>query len=231
LANRKKKNMSLDLEGQVGPSVLSDGVDAPLRLARSGSIVTDLLHGKFYETNFRNGLFMFGATSTALVNANAVATGVTATAQPIIGVWNPLSSKVNLVISKLILNTTVVANTAVAPGGFVWLGATGQGVITTGSTPISCATLVASGSFAKAFAFATALSGLSGSLTTLRAATISSINAAGPATAITQPTAPTEELVDGSLIVPPGGVLCVMAALATATISMNAGLIWEEVAI
>lgn len=223
--------MSLDLQGLVGPAVLSDGVDAALRLAKSGSVVTDLLHGKWYETNYRNSLFTFGATSTALVNANAVATGVTATAQPIIGVWNPISSPVNLVISKLILNTTVVAATAVAPGGFVWLAQTAQGVITTGSTPTNCKTLASSGSFAKAFAFATALTGMTGSLVTLRAATISSINAAGPATAITQPTSPTEELVDGSFIVPPGGVLVVMAQLATATISMNAGLIWEEVLI
>ena len=110
----------------------------------------------------------------------------------------------------------------------MWLGAVGQSAISTGSAPINCRTLVATGSQAKAFAVSTALTGMVGSLTTIRAALPNSTNAIGPATAIHQPTTGSE-LVEGKLFCPPGGVLVVMNQVSTITINVSVGLTWEEV--
>lgn len=221
--------MGIKVTGRVGPSVLSDGTENEVRLGRFGGLCVQQTHGSYYEPASRGNLFTFGVGSTALAAANAVATGVTATAQPVIGVWNPLTSGVVLAISKVIVNTTVVANSAVNPGGFVWLVSTGQTGITAGSVPFSCKTLLQSGSNARAFALATPLTGLVGSLVTLRAAALGTINAAGPATAISQGIPDIEEKTDGGLIVPPGGVAVIMNQLSTTTVSVNVSIVWEEV--
>ena len=53
----------------------------------------------------------------------------------------------------------------------------------------------------------TALTGLVSSIVILRPSPITILNAAGASTAITQPQGVSEDRVDGSIIVPPGGVL------------------------
>lgn len=218
-------------ELRVGPVVSVDGTINPGRAGRAGEFVVQDLHARLYEAAFRSALFCYGLSSTALVAANAVATGVTSSAQPIIGLWNPVTSPVNLVVQKVIALCTVVANTAVAPGGLVYLVSTNQSAISSGSNPFNLKTLAQSGSYAKAFAFSTALTGLSGSLVVMRAANIGAINAAGPGTAITQPVGSSEELIDGGIIIPPGGVLALMNQIATTTVSYNSGIVWEEVPI
>lgn len=217
-------------EIRTGPIITSDGAVNPWRNDRQGAGVVTDAHLRLHEANFRGTLYTFGATDTALAAANAIATGVTSSAQPVIGLWNPLTSGVNLVVYKAMINTTTVANTAVSPAGFMWLVSTGQAAITTGSTPFNCKSLMQAGSSAKAFACSTALTGLSGSLVSMRGAAITSQNAAGPGTAIHQAYPCIEEMVDGSLIVPPGGVLCIMNKTSTVTVSVNTSITWEEVA-
>lgn len=216
-------------EIRTGPVISADAGINPARADKQGALVIQNLHSRLHEANYRGSLFTFGVTNTALVNANAVATGVTATAQPVLGLWNPATSLVNLVVHKAHIITSTVANTAVSPGGFVWLVASGQSAISTGSNPFNCKTLLQAGSSAKVFSCGTALTGLSGSLATVRGATIATINAAGPATAIHQSIPNMEELVDGAWIVPPGGVLAIMNQAATTTVSVNTGILWEEV--
>lgn len=219
-------------EIKTGPQVVREGSTVTARGGNSAEAIVQDAHARYHEPNYRGGIFTFGITNTALATANAIATGVTSTAQPVIGLWNPSTSLVNLVVIKAIAVTTSVANTAVAPGGFMWMVSTGQSAITTGSTPFSCKTLAQSGSSAKAFAMSTALTGLSGSLVACRPSSIGSINAAGQATAIPDGVSGgCEELLDGMFIVPPGGVLALMNQLSTTTVSVNAGIIWEEILI
>lgn len=217
------------LQGQTGPQVTQDGTLPNVRLGKSGEQITQDLHGRFYEQTYRGNCYTFGLSNTALVNANAIATGLTSTAQPIIGIYNPSTSLVNLVILQATLVTSTIANTAVAPGGFMWVYSAGNPGISTGSTPINCKTLTASGSSGKAFAVSTALTGLTNNLAVFRACSIPSINAAGPATAITQPTSQGCENIDGAIIVPPGGFVGIMNQVATTTISVSVGILWEEV--
>ncbi len=216
---------------QVGPQVLGDGSVTVQRSGRAGESIVQPLHGQFYEQNFRGNMYSFGLSNTALVAANAIATGLTSSAQPVIGLYNPSTSLVNLVILKASLVESVIAGTAVAPGGFMWVYSAGNPGVSTGSTPINNKTLVAAGSSAKAFAVSTALTGLTNSLAVFRGTGIGGLNAAGPATAISQAQNQTVENVDGSIIVPPGGVIGIMNALSTTTVQVSVGIIWEEVAL
>lgn len=216
-------------EVRTGPLVTGDGAVNPARSDRQGALVSQDAHSRMHEANRLGTLFTFGLTQTALAAANATVTGVTSSAQPIVGLWNPSTSLVNLVLWKISAVSSLVANTAVAPGGYVYVVSTGQSAISTGSTPFSCKTLAQSGSSAKAFAMSTALTGMSGSLVTMRGSVIAALNAAGPATAIHQPIVPTDELFDGSIIVPPGGVFAMMNTLSTTTVSLTTSITWEEV--
>ena len=218
-------------EGQVGPQVLADGSSQAFRMTKLAAVVFQELHGRFYEQNYRGNVYSFGISNTALVSANAIVTGVSTAAQPVIGVWNPLSSPVNLVLLQASVTVTTVANTMVAPGGFMWLVSAGNGAVSTGSTPINCKALVAAGSYAKAFAVSTALTGLTNSLVVMRAASFSPPNAAGVSPAVSLTQGISVENVDGSIIVPPGGVAAIMNQVSTTTVSVSSGLLWEEVPI
>ena len=218
-------------EGQVGPQLLADGASQAFRMTKLAATVIQELHGRFYEQTYRNNMYSFGISNTALVSANAIVTGVSTSAQPVIGVWNPLSSPVNLVILQATVTITTVANTMVSPGGFMWLGSAGNAALTNGSTPINCKTLTSSGSFAKAYAVSTALAGLSNSLVVMRAASFAPPNAAGISPAVSLAQGICVENVDGSIIVPPGGVVAIMNQVSTTTVSVSSGIMWEEVPI
>lgn len=187
------------------------------------------LQGKYYESNILGDMYTFGLSNTALVAENAIATGLTETAKPVIGIWNDTGTGVNLVVTKAYLIQTTVANTAVSPGGFMWMYSRANADITTGSTPLNLSTYAASGSNAKAFAVSTALTGLTNNVAVLRAAPFTPINAAGPSTAIHQPQGVSVDFIDGGIIVPEGGVLALMNQLSTTTVSVSVGIDWIEV--
>jgi len=227
------------IQGQVGPvagpTSIGAGSTPPLRQGNMGDTIVSELHGRFYEATYRQTLFSIGQTSAfALVAANATATGLTATAQPILGLWNPPSSGMNLVLEQIGLMTFINNVTSVAPGAFVWCVATNQSAISTGLTPWNRKTLTQTGSVAKGFAGATALTGLVGSLTVMEA--IEAPVASGLLTTTVAAATPTPGYADtincdGSFIIPPGGVLALMCTLATTTHSVAGRLKWEEVPI
>lgn len=216
--------------GQVGPQILADGSMEVFRLGNQGETVVQNLHGSRYEQCYRGNLFAYGDAQTAgNANSNYTAT-VTATAQPVIGVWNPLASNVNLVILRV--QTQVLftpANTTNVTGAFMYLSALKQSAITTGASPWNLRTLKNSGSKAKAFANTIALTGLVGSLSVMFPVGVSTLCAGQPTTAaaIFNPN-PVDE-IDGGIIVPPGGVLVVMYHDNNSTYSCGGAMMWEEV--
>lgn len=183
----------------------------------------------YAAVNLAGDVYTFGISNTALVAENAIATGLTETAKPVIGLWNDVGTGINLVVTRATVVATTVANTAVAPGGFVWYKDDAETVITTGSTPVNCKTLKSAGSIAKAFAMSTALTGLVGSLTILRPSPITILNATGPSSAITQPQGTSVDEISGDIIVPPGGVLALMNQVSTTTVSLGVSITWVEI--
>lgn len=218
-------------EIQIGVQAASDATVVTQRGGKGAEGIVGQLHGRFYEQCYRGNCYTFGISNTALVAANAIATGLTATAQMIIGLYNPSTSQNNLVVLQAMILTTTVANTAVSPGGFMWVYSSGNPGVSTGSTPINCKSLVAAGSSGKAFAVSTATTGLTNNLAALRASSIQTLNngTTAPGTSVHQPVGNSVDNIDGGFIVPPGGVLGLMGQVSTTTISVSSGIFWEEV--
>lgn len=185
--------------------------------------------GNYYEQNAKGNLFCFGGVSTTLAAANATATGLTATAQPIIGVYNPPTSGKNLILIETLVLITNVAASAVSPNAFVYVSSTAQTAVSSGSTPLTRFLGNANPSVAKAFAFGTALTGLSGSLTnTALPFNSTQIVASEPSTVAPMMGGQSAEDIQGSWIVPPGCFLGVMCTTSTTTISAASRMIWVE---
>lgn len=225
--------MSLEVAGKVGPQILGDGVAAVLRQGKMGELIAQLLHGRFYEQNYRGALFSGGMGLTDISNATFTTGTLGATCTPIIGVYNPASSPVNLVILEAYLGVTLTALQATGGGPYVWATSVGNAAITTGNAPLNRKTLVASGSPAKDMS-GLALTGLSINLVVRGGSPLgggSGSNAAFLATAVAMqtPLVGSVQHIDGSIIVPPGGVLALLATTTPVAHSAASGLIWEEV--
>ena len=223
--------------GQVGvqsPS-FADGLQPVIRLGKQGDLSVSELHGRFYEQSYRGNLYSTGhAGAVALASQNATETSLAAVAQPILGLWNPQTAQVNLVMLQAALQDFINNVTSVAPGAFVWCWSVGNAAITTGGTPYSRKTMAASGSLTKTFLGPTALTGLTNALTIVEAADLpiaSGLLTTTVAAATPTPSVGGVQNFDGSLVIPPGGVLALMCTLSVTTHSVMGRLLWEEVPI
>lgn len=224
--------MAIQISGDVGPQLGADGTGLPMRQGRQGDVIVSELHGRFYEQVLRGNTYSIGSGATAL-SANTIT--LTATSTPIVGVWNPSTSTVNLVIlqcaAQVYINTLT---TPVGSGPLVLASSIGNTVITTGSAPFNRKTLASTGSQAKGFPGGVALTGLTNNLVVFDAADIANttIITHGTVTAVTgQSSVGGVHNFDGSLIVPPGGVLALYNTTSTTTCSVASRLMWEEVPI
>jgi hypothetical protein len=226
----------VEVQGVVGPQVLADGVPATERLGRSGEQVVQELHGRFFETNYRAALYSGGMGLTSINNVTFTTGTLGATVTPICGVYNPIGSAFNLVILQAVLGITVTAGTGTGGGPFVWATAITTAPISTGNNPLNRKTLQPSGSVAKdltnvaptgmtpnlAVRFASALTGgLLKNVSSVETAVGQNIGTAGV----------TVENIDGGIIVPPGGVLALLATTTPVAHSATSALLWEEVAV
>jgi hypothetical protein len=228
--------MAFLLDTRTGPILQADGAgDQPLRQGRMGALVTADGHGRFFEMASRGNMYSTGSGNTAL-SANTIT--LTATSTPILGLWNPLTSGVNVLVLQAALGTYANTLTApVPPGPFLWASSVGNSAISTGAQPLNRKTLIASGSSVKAFAGGVALTGLTNNLTVFEAADLpqlSSLTNAGTITAQTTTSNATAgafgvQNFDGSLVIPPGGVLSLVNTNSTTTYSVAGRLLWEEV--
>lgn len=221
---------------QTGPQVLADGVTTLMRGGRSGEGIVTELHGRFYEQTYRGNVYSDGIATVVAITAptyNIATLGATVT--PIVGLWNPNTSPVNAVLLSATLNTikTALQNTGCGP--FFWATSTGNTAITTGNVPLNRKTLAKSGSFCKGLANVAA-TGLTNNLVVMGASALtggSSSLAAFLETQAGMATYPSasRELFDGEWIVPPGGVIALLAGSAPVAVSATGMLVWEEVAL
>jgi len=219
------------IQGTTGPVNVGDGVNPPIRQGRQGDVLVSQLHGDMYEQNYRGNTYFTGHTSLTALSANTIT--LTATTTPILGIWNPLSSTVNVVLLQAMLN--VVANnltSGAGPGAFMWAISTGNGAITTGLTPYNSKSLIAAGSQARGFAGATALTGLTNNLVIAAGSTLPSPSGLTYTTLASTALLNSyqgSEMFDGSIIVPPGGVFALLNTTSSTVFSAAGRLTWEEV--
>lgn len=210
----------MQIQGTVGPqSAQSLGAGTPgnLRLGQMNDVIVSELHGKWYESVYRGNMYSVGMTLTAL-SANTIA--LSATATPIIGIWNPSTSTINCVLAKAKLQLGTASTSAVVPGSWMWASSIGNTAITTGLTPLNRKTLATAGSQAKGFNISTALTGLTNNLVLQFAAGFGTLVTAQGSTATPLLSGDCVEEFDGSVIVPPGGCFCLLNTNSTTTISV-----------
>jgi hypothetical protein len=219
--------------GTVGQQQFSDGTPQSVRLGRQADLDVSELHGRFYEQTFRGNIFSTGMSITSINNATFTTGTLGATCTPILGVWNPSSSGVNLSILQASLSCALTALTATGGAPFVWATSVGNTAVSSGNAPFSRKTLQGAGSQAKAFNCSPALTGLTNNL----AVQFGSIIAVGQpynisevATAAGFMTSASSDIesFDGSFIVPPGGVAALLATTTPVAHSVAGYLLWEE---
>lgn len=229
-------------QGQVGPiASTSEGVQVALRAGKLGEQIVSQLHGRYFEQALRGNMFSSGTTATVAMTANHNSTnglsatlGTAAAATPMLGLWNPIGSGKNLVILQTAFQMAPnTVTTPAPPGPLVLAVSLNNSAISTGLVPFNRATLAQSGSVAKGFAGATALTGLSTVLTAVESA--ADFEHAGTVTYGTLAntsllsTVGGVRMTDGSLIVPPGAVIAYYNTNSTTTFSYTGRILWEEV--
>jgi hypothetical protein len=223
-------------EALVGPQVLADGNVARMRQGKAGELVATELHGRFYEQNYRGNLYSGGMGLTAINNATYTTGTLGATVTPIAGVYNPIGSSVNLVILQVTLVLTVTAGTATGGSPFAWATSITTAPVSTGASPLNRKTLQAVGSAAKDITNtaptgltpnlvvrfgSSLLGGLIKNISSVETAVGQNIGVAGISV----------ENFDGGFIVPPGGVIALLATTTPVAHSAASSIVWEEVPI
>lgn len=103
--------MAMDVQGQVGPSLVNDGSHSLFRLGKTAEQIVTELHGKYYESAYRGNLFVATQTAGVLM---IVASGTTSSWS----LYNPASSGKYLSLIRADLLITVTPGTPVI-GGYV----------------------------------------------------------------------------------------------------------------
>lgn len=216
------------IQGNVGVQNSGDGNLVIGRFGRTGELIVSELHGRFYEQTSRGAMFSNGLAALTALSANTIT--LTATTTPILGIYNPLGSGINAVVTQAVLGTGANNTATVGPGIFVWASSTGNTALSTGTVPTP---RFLGGAAAKCKGLAgIALTGLTNNLVVSHAADIPVptiiTTAAMPAT-IQTPTVIGIENIDGAFIIPPGGILALLNTVSTVTTSVHGRLLWEEV--
>ena len=233
------------LQTQTGPisttTSIGPGTPAPFRGGNLGDLIVSELHGRFYEQVYRSNVYSGGMALTSISNATFTSAtggsgtlGTAATGTPVIGLYNPLAnSGVNAVILQATLGVALTALTATGAGGFVWYVYAGNGGVSTGTTPVNRKTLAASGSLCKVLA-GVALTGLSNvgvllGTSALNGGPIYNVSEVATASGFHTLAQSYTENLDGSIILPPGGILALYATTTPVALSAVSSLTWEEV--
>jgi hypothetical protein len=186
------------------------------------------------EAAIAGNLYSGGMTITSIANATFSTGTLGATATPIIGLWNPLTSGKLAVVLQAKLQAILTALQETGAGAYMWCTSTGNGAISTGNTPFNLSSFVASGSVMKDMT-GVALTGLTNNLVVRIAAGLqggANSNLSTLQTAAGLAPAPTAYVdnIDGSFIVPQGGVLALLCTTnPPVAVSAASAIIWEEV--
>jgi hypothetical protein len=225
------------LQGQQG--VNSKTVNAgTVSFGEMGELLATELMPRYYEANYK-GLKYACSTAGGGVAAAAVQLFSTtfATWTPILAIYNPISSTVNLVINQVYCGLSAAPIAAPAQtGAYLLVAGTGQSLTNAQSTTavINLKTLKAVGSQAIAITNTTLIGALPTTglplvlrpLTGLINLVTASANVSGLLGGLNC------DNIDGSILVPPGAFLGIAMGIsnAVATHFTTAGFVWDEIA-
>lgn len=214
-----------------GPLVAQDGTYPEWRGNRKGAGTVQDIGGRYEEAAYRNNIYSIttAGAGQAQAAANLFSTAI-ATFQPIVGLYNLSTSPVRLSILKAWVGISAYPTAATITGSFMWVVSGGQNAITqAGTVPVSNSTFKQQGSQAIGLVNQ-ALTGATGSLLVLRPLAATLPGALQGTVAGDTPGYPIiEEQVEGSIIVPPAGVLAIANGITGTTSTFVAGITWEEI--
>lgn len=213
--------MAFEIQGKVGPGYAADGSLVDPRMTRDLATVTQDAHGRFYEAVYRGNVYTAATVSAGytIVATTDISPLPANTGVPIIGLFNPTVSTVNLVIMR-----TKVATVSGTPGGpLSWnVIPAPSGITIAGTQGLNNKTFQAGGIGRVANATA-----ITGSAAGIMFRTMGGPAAVAAGAGVYQ----VEEITDGDIILGPGS-FAGLAAFATGTTHIVlASITWEEVAL
>lgn len=208
--------MAMDIQGYAGPQLLSDGAKALPRLEATGALVTQQLHGRWYESAKRGNVYH--ATTAKSGVAPGTDTGATAA----FALYNPAGSGKDLVILRLTMG--YISGTLGAGTVFACMNTNINAAAVTG-TAITVVAGYASGQAGVGKPFTTAT--LPATPTIMYP--VFNLQASLATTAVAPYTM--ADLPDGSIVVPPGCTFSLEGVTASGSTPLVVfGCTWEEVA-
>jgi hypothetical protein len=221
------------LQGNQGQTGKQQGQGLVAGFGEYSDLLATELMPRYYQQTYRGNKYV---CSTAGGGVQLAATHLFSTAiatfTPILAIYNPLTSPVNLVLTKSWCGLSAAPlATITQTGAFLLVGGSGQSITNAQSaTPVSMKTLKASGSQAIGVTNA-ALAGAVGNATLLRpiSGDIELVTATANVSGIIGPI--NQEEIAGAIIVPPGGYLALANGISNAVSGhlVTAGFEWDEV--
>lgn len=208
------------IEGKVSPQIGADGATNVIRVDRTGCLVTQDSHGKFYEAIKRGNVYFL-----SIEGANPTAYAGAAAGTPLLAIYNPTNSGKDISILQSSIGILTEGTGMAAQAFEYWIGvpsAIGTGAL---SLPTNMYTQKTGGSISSCFANV-ALTAQAGTLVFLRA--IVSIGVT-PGTTATKDVVNGVDLVDGAIVISPGTLLVIGAAGTGTAAKIDASIIWEEI--
>ena len=223
------------LQGNQGQSGKQVGQSLTAGFGEFSDVLVTELQPRYYENTYRAQKFTASTVGGGLATAaTQLFSTAIATFTPILALYNPLTSPVNLVIDHIWCGLSAAPlATITQTGAYVLVCGAGQSITNAQSaTPVNNKTLKAAGSQAIGITGA-ALAGAVGNATMLRplSGIIELVTATANATGVVG--AINIEDVSGSIIVPPGGYLGIAMGISNAVANhlTTAGMTWDEVSV
>lgn len=208
--------------GIVAPVVIADGVEAPIRLGRSGEQIVTEVHGKYYETAKRGNLFHATMTAGVILPAPG------ATAANPFTLYNPLGSGKDLVLVDFDMVVTVIPGTPVTGLYGLYVNSAPQAAAVTGTALAAQAAVIGGASAAVAKPLTTSTLPVAPTLLWPFANKVTG----EVVTAVPNPGLPSLHVdLDGKVILAPGTAITVQQTAAdTSNATVLCRMSWEEVA-
>lgn len=189
------------------------------RSGQLGESIVQELHGRYYETTYRNNSFLLSVSTAAAVTAYAGGAGGT----PMLAIFNPIGSGRNAVVNKVSIGSVVAASAAGTVAFGLYFGTTATITQATTVTPWNMATQLQSGSVMTGFRNA-ALTSSTAASNAVALASYYWATAAGVANV-----SPAVTDLEGAIIIPPGSYLALGGSAALTSATWIGSLQWEEV--
>jgi hypothetical protein len=189
------------------------------RSGQLGDMIVSELHGRYYETNYRQNVFTLSLVTAAAITAYTGAAAGT----PMLAVFNPSGSTKNLAILKASFANVVSASAAGTVAFGLYFGTTTTITQPTTSAPFNMATLQQSGSFATGFRNVALTSG-SGASSVIPLGSYYFGTAVGSAVVSSGPV-----FLEGAVIIPPGAYMALGGSSALTSATWIGSLTWEEI--